>query len=83
MFCGTCGSPVAYDADWDKTDIHFYLAALDDPEAFTPAKHVLTSEQLSWFETSDHLPRYAAGSTNAEPIRSKPRKNRETGDNST
>ncbi|MGI9406729.1 MAG: GFA family protein [Hyphomicrobiaceae bacterium] len=74
LFCGNCGAPVAYDADWDKTDIHLYLAAFDDPEAFAPAAHVFAGEQLSWFETSDRLPRYEGSMIGNEPVRSEPRR---------
>ena len=68
LFCGTCGSPVAYDADWDEANIHLYLAALDDPEAFQPTLHVFVAEKLSWFDVKDQLPRYEGSSIDAEPV---------------
>ncbi|MEO0618201.1 MAG: GFA family protein [Pseudomonadota bacterium] len=69
LFCGACGSPLAYDADWDKTDIHLYVASLDDPDAFPPSAHVFSNEQLSWFEVADELPRYAGSMIDEQPIR--------------
>lgn len=68
LFCGNCGSPVAYDGDWDEANIHLYLVALDDPESFAPAKHVFAAEKLSWFEMNDRLPHYPGSSTDTEPM---------------
>ncbi len=31
---------------------------LDDPEAIPPEVHIWTSDDLSWFQTADDLPRY-------------------------
>lgn len=66
LFCGTCGSPMAYDADWDTTDIHLYLATLDDPLAYQPTYHVFTAERLAWFDVKDDLPRHAGSSLESE-----------------
>ncbi|MGO1117598.1 GFA family protein [Rhodovibrionaceae bacterium A322] len=55
-FCGDCGTPLAYEADRYLGEIHFYLATLDDPEAFRPQRHVHSGEQLSWIRLNDALP---------------------------
>ncbi|MDA0341524.1 MAG: GFA family protein [Proteobacteria bacterium] len=58
-FCPTCGTPMSYEADKFGDEIHLYAATLDDPEAYSPAFHVFTSEQLSWLHLADGLPRHA------------------------
>jgi len=68
LFCDKCGSPVAYDGDWDANDIHLYLATLDNPESFTPTHHVFAKERLPWFDVDDDLPRFAETSLNATPM---------------
>lgn len=62
LFCGTCGAPVAYDADRFPDEIHFYAASLDDPAAFEPECHVHAGEKLSWIHLDDGLPRHSRGS---------------------
>ena len=63
LFCGTCGSPIAYDADVFTDEIHFYAASLETPETFSPNYHVHTGEQLPWIHLNDGLPRHIRGST--------------------
>jgi hypothetical protein len=58
LFCGRCGSPMAYDADRDRRNIHLYAASLDDAGAFRPTAHVFTAERLPWFDVADDLPRH-------------------------
>ncbi|MDH3660673.1 MAG: GFA family protein [Alphaproteobacteria bacterium] len=62
LFCGNCGSPIAYDADAFQDEIHFYAASLERPEDFSPDRHVHTAEQLPWIHLDDGLPRHAKGS---------------------
>ena len=57
-FCGDCGTPVTYHADWDKGGVHVYIGALDQPDAFSPMFHVNFAEHVSWFDTADKLKRY-------------------------
>ena len=57
MFCPTCGAPVAYRNDKLPDEIHFYLAALDNPEAFAPERHVFLQDKLAWVELGDDLPK--------------------------
>ena len=59
-FCGTCGSPIAFEADRYPGEIHFYTAALEHPEAAAaaPESHVHEAERIDWFEIGDALPRH-------------------------
>jgi hypothetical protein len=57
-FCGTCGTPMAYEAEKFSHEIHLYAASLDDPRDFQPDFHVFDSERLPWIQLSDHLPRF-------------------------
>ncbi len=36
--------------------MHFYVAALENPEDFKPALHVAHEEKLSWLIIGDELP---------------------------
>jgi len=58
LFCGRCGSPMAYQSDRYPEEIHLYAASLDAPEAYRPEGHVHCSERLSWFDVKDSLPRH-------------------------
>ena len=58
LFCGRCGSPMAFDADRYPKEIHLYIASLNEPERFAPQCHVHTAEQLTWFDVKDDLKRY-------------------------
>ncbi|MEM7268415.1 MAG: GFA family protein [Pseudomonadota bacterium] len=49
-FCGTCGSPLTFQSDKMTGLMHFYVAALEDPEAFPPQVHVAAEERLCWFD---------------------------------
>ncbi len=61
LFCATCGTPMAYDADWDKANIHLYAASLDDHSGFAPGFHVHHGEAVPWVTLGDDLKRYEAG----------------------
>lgn len=58
LFCGLCGSPMAYDSARDTRAIHLYAASLDEPAAYRPTLHVHHAERLPWFEVADALPRH-------------------------
>ena len=55
-FCGTCGSPMTFRSQNMSGVMHFYVAALDDPEALAPSMHVSHEEKLSWLKLDDDLP---------------------------
>jgi hypothetical protein len=61
-FCSQCGTPLAYEANWCKDEVHLHVSGFEHPERFTPQKHVLSNERLPWFDTHDTLRRYVAGS---------------------
>ena len=61
LFCGRCGAPVAYRSAAEPGETHFYAAALDDPEAVTPDRHVFNGEKLSWLHLADDLPKHEGG----------------------
>ena len=58
LFCGRCGSPMAFDAERYASEIHLYAASLDDPESYAPQCHVHNAERLPWFDVKDDLKRY-------------------------
>ena len=62
LFCGTCGAPVAYQADKFPDEIHFYAVSLDDPSTIEPECHVHADERLSWIHLNDGLPTHPHGS---------------------
>ena len=65
-FCGTCGTPMAFQAAWYEGEIHTYAATLDDPGRFSPEFHVHYDEKLPWLHLSDGLPKYPANYTAAD-----------------
>ena len=36
--------------------MHFYVAAMEEPEAFSPTLHTAQEEQLPWLKLDDGLP---------------------------
>ena len=60
LFCGTCGTPVAYRANRWPGETHLYLAALDDAAGLEPQAHVNWAEHVAWVYLGDDLPRKAA-----------------------
>lgn len=63
LFCGNCGTPVAYESDRFAHEIHFYAASLDDSADFAPEFHVYWAERVPWVEVCDDLPKHDATST--------------------
>jgi hypothetical protein len=59
-FCGNCGSPVLFRPDGDPR-VDVAAATLDDPVAVPPAYHIWRMSRLSWFDTTDALPRFDEG----------------------
>ena len=58
MFCGDCGTPLAYRAERWPGEIHLYISVLDDPEAFPPTAHVHAAEKISWLHVDDGLKKF-------------------------
>jgi len=57
-FCNQCGSPLAFEADHYKGDIHLYAASLEDPSKFVPTFHVNYKSKLPWLIIHDDLKKY-------------------------
>lgn len=57
-FCGTCGSPMAFQAEHYPGEIHVHAAQLVEPQAFSPDFHVHYREHLPWLSLSDDLKKY-------------------------
>ena len=55
-FCDTCGSPMTFRSKTMSGIMHFYVAALDDPEVLTPTLHAAHEEKLPWLTLGDGLP---------------------------
>ena len=59
-FCGKCGTPLYYEADRAKNEVHLYVGVMDHPEAFKPQFHVFCEDQVPGFDVRDELPRHGA-----------------------
>lgn len=57
-FCGTCGTPMAFEGAHYAGEIHVYAAGLSDPAQFKPEFHVYYAEKLPWLHLHDDLPKY-------------------------
>ncbi len=57
-FCENCGSPLSFKSEKLSGMMHFYLAALEDPEHFQPTLHVAYEEKLKWLCLNDGLPTF-------------------------
>ena len=69
-FCSDCGTPIAYEAEWDgQSTIGFFIGTLDNPNDFKPEKHVFDLDRVSWYDVSDHLPRYYRVPGDGDPSR--------------
>ncbi len=74
-FCTKCGSPMAYAGDRWPGEVHLFHGTLADPAQWPPTGHAYVSEQVPWFEVSDHLPRYAStAGKGAKPVRRGPKR---------
>ena len=72
-FCRDCGTPLTWESDWGgKTVIEVHISTLDNPESFSPDRHVFYAERLSWFDVADRLPRYSGTSVKAKPVSYRP-----------
>lgn len=58
QFCTICGSYLVFRSDEFPAEVSVNTAALDEPAAFPPGKHIFTESRISWFRTLDDLPAY-------------------------
>lgn len=70
MFCGTCGSPMAYRSDRWPGETGFYAASLDNPDDFLPESHSFWAERLHWLKIDDDLPKQSADGTDRSVAKS-------------
>jgi hypothetical protein len=56
-FCGKCGTPLSFRSERLSGVMHFYVAAMENPESFTPELHVAYEEKLPWLNIGDDLPK--------------------------
>lgn len=62
IFCGVCGSPIAYvDSRIGETS-YFMLGAMDTPQNYKPTLHAYVSQQLPFLHMPDGLPRHVNSS---------------------
>lgn len=59
LFCGECGSQLAFKVVSEPEKIDVTVASLDDPTGIRPEYHIWTASRMDGFETTDTLPRHA------------------------
>ena len=65
-FCCDCGTPLTWEVGpgsgstfWgDRRIVEIHISTLDNPDSFKPTEHVFHGERITWFDTSDELPRH-------------------------
>ena len=57
-FCGTCGTPLTYEAAVYPGEVHIMAGTLDRPESIVPGSHVYVRERMPWLTIGDELPRH-------------------------
>ena len=73
-FCGKCGSPMAYAGTRWPGEVHLFHGTLTDPSQWPPTGHAYVTEQVTWFDAHDELPRYErTAGRGIEPIRRGPK----------
>ena len=60
-FCGNCGTYLVFREDDPTATLGVNTATLDDPAQVPPEFHIWHESRITWFETSDTLPRHAKG----------------------
>jgi hypothetical protein len=58
LFCGHCGSYLAFESEDAAHEVSVNTTALDEPERFPPRMHIFAASRVPWFDTPDTLPRY-------------------------
>ena len=57
-FCGTCGSLLTIEVDFQPGEIDVACATLDRPEAVPPSFHIFCKDAIRWAPIDDGLPRF-------------------------
>ena len=63
LFCGRCGSQLAFRDEDGTAEIDINLATFDHPELVTPTYHIFTSTQQPWLHVTDDLQRFRENRT--------------------
>ncbi|CAN5638169.1 GFA family protein [soil metagenome] len=64
-FCRECGTTLTYQHDEDSDSIDVSAASLDDPDEFSPTRHVWLEDKLAWETVNDGLSHFERGSSDA------------------
>ena len=56
LFCGQCGSPIAYQNADKPEDIHLQLGLFNDINQLPPEDHSFRNEKASWLSADEQLP---------------------------
>ena len=62
-FCARCGSTLGMREDVLSDRVQVCIGSLDEPARVRIDDHVWTRSRVSWFDTTDALPRFACSST--------------------
>lgn len=57
-FCGRCGTQLVFRRTEAPVTVDVTIASLDDPSLIKPEYHIWRESRITWFETSDTLPRH-------------------------
>jgi hypothetical protein len=67
-FCGTCGTPLAYESARWPGEIHLLAANFDDLGVVKPQAHVYVGQKAPWVHLADGLPRYRTVPSEGGPV---------------
>lgn len=62
-FCSRCGSTLGMREEILAERVQVCVGSLDEPDRVHIDDHVWTRSRVSWFDTTDSLPRFAGSST--------------------
>lgn len=58
LFCGACGSSLAFRSSTYPDIVDITVATLGHPEDHPADRHVFWTKRMPWLHLDDHLPRY-------------------------
>jgi hypothetical protein len=67
LFCGSCGTPVAYRGERWPGETHFFVGFFEEPASFVPVVNVYTADELPWTKDIDNLPRFQRTPKDEQP----------------
>jgi len=63
VFCAECGSNILIDLPADADSIYVCMGVVDGNPPHPPGYHIYVGSKAPWYEITDDLPQYDAGST--------------------